>query len=57
MMRFSLRSHDGKVIDMDGHDLAFALVVETRIKKAYAFPPAEYPAVVEEEEEEEEEHA
>ena len=29
MMHFSLRSYEGKVIDTDGHDLAFTLVVET----------------------------
>jgi hypothetical protein len=30
MMHFSLRSYDGAVIETDGHDLAFTLVVETR---------------------------
>ena len=30
MMHFSLRSYEGKVIDTDGHDLAFTLIVETR---------------------------
>ena len=30
IMHFSLRSYDGKVINTDGHDVAFTLVVETR---------------------------
>ena len=30
MMHFSLRSYDGKVLDTEGHDVAFTLVVETR---------------------------
>jgi len=30
MMHFTLRSYDGKVLDTEGHDLAFTLVVETR---------------------------
>ena len=29
-MHFSLRSHDGKIIECEGHDIAFTLVVETR---------------------------
>ena len=29
MMHFSLRAYDGKVIQTDGHDIAFTLVVET----------------------------
>ena len=29
IMHFSLRSYDGKVIQTDGHDIAFTLVVET----------------------------
>ena len=29
IMHFSLRSFHGKVIDTDGHDLAFTLVVDT----------------------------
>jgi len=29
IMHFSLRSYEGKVIDTDGHDIAFTLVVET----------------------------
>ena len=35
IMHFSLRSYDGKVIDTDGHDLAFTLVVETLANKRH----------------------
>ena len=30
IMHFRLRSYDGKVIETEGHDIAFTLVVETR---------------------------
>jgi hypothetical protein len=30
IMHFSLRSYDGALINTDGHDVAFTLVVETR---------------------------
>ena len=30
IMHFSLRSYDGRIIDTEGHDVAFTLVVEIR---------------------------